>query len=267
MLVRLGFSVATSVEPDILLVDEVLSVGDYAFRDKCLARIASLQNRGTAILYVSHNLEEVRRICDRVIWLRDAQVVCEGQPDEIVRAYINYTLRERGIEVWHLGDDAERGRRLGIGGMEILDCVLLDHQGKPTHTLSSGERFLLRIDYRTDKMLEAVVFGVSVYNKDNIRVLSPDSHVYHEVPPQKSASIYLVIEDFPLKSGHYDLTVAASDPRSSEYAPYVHHHRTYTFEILKGEGVQDGLVKVLHRWIRTSDWEQVRAALKKVNHA
>jgi ABC-type polysaccharide/polyol phosphate transport system ATPase subunit len=89
MLVRLGFSVATSFRPDILLVDEVLAVGDQTFRQQCLERISDMRSRGTAILYVSHNLEEVRRLCDRAMWLDDGRIQARGNPEDVVQAYVD----------------------------------------------------------------------------------------------------------------------------------------------------------------------------------
>lgn len=262
MLVRLGFSVATAVNPDILLVDEVLSVGDYAFRQQCLERIAALQRQGASILYVSHNLEEVRRVCDRAIWLYNALPELEGLPDEVVRAYLNHTLRERGLQIWDLGNTDERGRRLGSGDLEILDCVTLDEQQRPTHTFINGAPFVVRIDYRCLQPIRQAVFGVSIYTEEGVRVANPDSQVLYNFPASECASIYLLVPDLPLRPGKYDLTVAASDPTATEYKPYAHHQRAYTFEVIAGKVPQEGLVRLGHTWIQTSEWEQIRAALK-----
>jgi ABC-type polysaccharide/polyol phosphate transport system ATPase subunit len=188
MLVRLGFSVATSVSPDVLLVDEVLSVGDYAFRQKCLNRIDELRAAGTAILYVSHNLQEVRRICDRVLWLHDARIEDEGRPDKVIQDYMTYTLRARGLEVWKLGDLEKRGRQLGVGGIDLLTYTLVDDNGEAAHSMVSGERFLLRLDYQCHRPLAHVVFGVSIYDDRSVRIVNMNSRVFHDMQPGEPAT-------------------------------------------------------------------------------
>ena len=87
MVVRLGFAVATEVDPDILIIDEVLAVGDESFREKCLSRMADFRKRGTTILFVSHALESIRSTCDRAIWVEGGQIQRSGAVDEVVHAY------------------------------------------------------------------------------------------------------------------------------------------------------------------------------------
>jgi lipopolysaccharide transport system ATP-binding protein len=89
MLARLGFAVAVHTDPDLLLVDEVLAVGDHAFQQKCIARIHEIQRSGTTILFVSHDAETVRRLCDRVLWLRDGKLVADGAPGPILDEYLH----------------------------------------------------------------------------------------------------------------------------------------------------------------------------------
>ncbi len=88
MLARLGFSVAAHTDPDLLLVDEVLAVGDHAFQQKCMDRIAALRKQGTTILFVSHDASAVARLCDRVLWLRDGQLHRDGRPGPILEEYL-----------------------------------------------------------------------------------------------------------------------------------------------------------------------------------
>ena len=263
MLVRLGFSVATSINPDILLVDEVLSVGDFSFRKKCLERIEALQRGGAAILYVSHNLDEVRTVCDRAIWLHEAVVRAEGEPDDVVRAYTNFTLRERGLEVWELGSASGHGGRFGSGGIEILDCVLLDRAGNSTESWAGGEPLVIRIDYQCHRPVAEVRFGVSIYTEDGIRVANPDSPTYYTLAAGEERSVYMIIDNAQLRPGTYDLTVAASDPRAVEYSPYVHQHRAYRFNVLAGDHAPEGLVFLPSQWLRTNDWTRVEALLRE----
>ncbi len=257
MLVRLGFAVATCIEPDILLVDEVLSVGDQSFRQRCLERIDQMRARGTAILTVSHNLEEIRRICDRALWLHQGQVQVEGQPDEVIHAYMNHILRERELQVWELGDEEGRGRRFGSGEVEITGAATLDGEGRPCSAFTSSTRFVVRIDYRCRRPVDNWAFGLSIYAQDGTWVTSPNSIGQNEaLHIAESGSIYYVVDRLALRPGLYELTVAVFDPTAPQYKPYDHHHRAYIFSVVEGAVGQDGLVEFPHRWLDERGWAE-----------
>jgi lipopolysaccharide transport system ATP-binding protein len=236
------------VDPDILLVDEVLAVGDYAFHHRCLDRIAHLQSNGTAILYVSHNLDEVRSICDRVIWLREAHVEYDGAPDRVVRAYINYNLRSRGLEVTELGDAEQRGRQMGSGELVITDCLPLNAQGDPVQSVTHGDALTLCVTYDTLEPLRQVVFGVSIYTEDGVRVVTADSEPYEDHTAGSGFRAYLTFAELPLRSGRYELTVAAHDPASEQYKPYAHHHRAYELTVVAVGEEQEAVVRIPYYW-------------------
>ena len=90
MCMRLGFSIAVHYEPDILLIDEVLAVGDISFQKKCLTKIKELQKRGTTIVFVSHSLEQIKELCDWVIWLEKGEIKSEGFPNKVIREYQSF---------------------------------------------------------------------------------------------------------------------------------------------------------------------------------
>jgi len=262
MLVRLGFAVATSVNPDILLVDEVLAVGDWSFRVKCVERIEEMQRRGVSILYVSHNLDEVRRVCARAVWLDEGQIQQEGHPDEVVRAYVNQALQERGIQMLALGDDQGRGQRMGSGEVEITGAATLDGEGCPRDSFTSGAPFIVRIDYCCRQPIKAWAFGLSIYTEDNIWVTSPNSIEQNEhLQVAVSGSVYYLVEQLPLKAGNYELTVAVFDPTASVYQPYDHWHRKYRFAVVERQRPmpQDGLVELPHRWMDDRHWSEWEA--------
>jgi len=96
MVMRLGFAVATDVDPDILIIDEILSVGDEAFQQKCLARMEGFRNDGATILFVSHGLEDIRFLCNRAIWIDQGRIQCSGPPDEVIHAYREGVLAGSG---------------------------------------------------------------------------------------------------------------------------------------------------------------------------
>jgi len=95
MVARLGFAIATSVNPDILIVDEVLGVGDYKFRAKCEERIRSMIKQGVTVLLVSHDIKQIQNMCTRAILLQQGEIACIGDVDEVCRAYGESTAKER----------------------------------------------------------------------------------------------------------------------------------------------------------------------------
>jgi lipopolysaccharide transport system ATP-binding protein len=262
MYLRLGFSVAVHADPEILLVDEVLAVGDIAFQKKCLERIAEMRAQGMTILYVSHNHEQVRSLCDRVIWLNNGVIQAEGDPDEVVRAYLNYTLKERGLQVWELGGNQERGRHIGGGALEITAAATLDGEGLPCDTFVDGSPFVVRIDYRCSQPITRWAFGLSIHTEDGIWVTSPNSiEQSYRLQVGSSGSIYYVVDHLPLRAGVYELTVAAFDPIASHYKPYDHLHRMYQFTVAERERAvpQDGLVELPHQWLDERGWTKRQA--------
>jgi ABC-type polysaccharide/polyol phosphate transport system ATPase subunit len=96
MLVRLAFAIATAIEPDILLVDEVLAAGDAAFQAKAYQRMRGLISRARAVIFVSHDIDSVRRLCDRVVWLDHGRIRAAGAPDDVIRAYLRQSAEDAG---------------------------------------------------------------------------------------------------------------------------------------------------------------------------
>lgn len=138
MKMRLAFSVAVHTTPDVLLVDEFLSVGDRLFQDKCLDRISELKAQGVAIVLISHNTDQIQRMCDRTLWLNRGLVVAEGATEAIVAQY----LGESNLK------PKEQIERYGTGTVEILEVRLLDSQNCPVSEINSGEPLTVEISYQ-----------------------------------------------------------------------------------------------------------------------
>ncbi|MBK5092766.1 MAG: ABC transporter ATP-binding protein [Actinobacteria bacterium] len=150
MYVRLGFAVAINVDPDILIIDEVLAVGDEAFQRKCLDRINEIQNAGKTIIFVTHNVDVTQEICNRVIMLDQGNIVKEGTPKEVVPFY------HKAMESHE--ESAERGdRRVTVTGAELLNG-----EGNPASEFSTGESMKIRVSYIVAEPVEDPVFGFSI---------------------------------------------------------------------------------------------------------
>jgi lipopolysaccharide transport system ATP-binding protein len=155
MYVRLAFAVAAHLEPEILIVDEVLAVGDAAFQKKCIGKMGSFARSGRTVLFVSHNMEAVRSLCQRCVWLKDGRLHKDGEVDEIVEAYFNCISDERSFSCENLEY-----------GISIEKVVLRNGRGAETSQFRPGEDLIVEISYDARKRLERpyVVLGVQGIN-------------------------------------------------------------------------------------------------------
>src|ERR1700678_2891122 len=152
MYVRLGFSVAINVDPDVLLVDEVLAVGDEAFQRKCNEKFAELRNDGKTIVLVSHGMLTVQNLCDRVAWFSHGHLMQVGHPNEVIDAYVETVQVDREVD--------ELGRpRWGSGEGRIVEVELLDGTGASVTKVHGGGPAVIRLHYHMEEAIERPVFG------------------------------------------------------------------------------------------------------------
>lgn len=162
MYVRLGFSVAAHLEPDILLVDEVLAVGDAGFRARCLERIAQLRRAGTTICFVTHNILSIRGLCDRAIFIEKGAVVADGDPDTVVTAYNHYLSGRADFNF--VTKRVEDGTR----DVRIVAVELCGDDGVPRTRFRFGETLQVRVRYELERPLDSPVFGVDIRRSDGL---------------------------------------------------------------------------------------------------
>jgi ABC-type polysaccharide/polyol phosphate transport system ATPase subunit len=206
MYVRLGFSVAINVDPDILLVDEVLAVGDEAFQRKCLERFAELKNSGKTVVIVTHSMASVVTMCDHAIWFKKGHKMADGHPREVVEAYTgSINLDEHR--------PTERGDRWGSGEARIERVELLDGDGRQVTRIGSGEPLTVRLWYATSEPVARPVFSVSLQTLQGVVISGPTTREPGEVPDKLDGEGWLDfrLDHFPLLPGTYDLTVSLTD--------------------------------------------------------
>ncbi len=155
MTVRLGFSVAAHLEPDILLVDEVLAVGDLAFRTKCQVRIQDMKEAGVAIVLVSHNLHTISHVCTRAVTFEKGQVIFEGDTEEAIDAYRTSLIQDN--------EDLADALRAGTGEIRIEGLEILNANGCVQEFFEVGESMKLRLHYKAEKAVENPVFNVTMH--------------------------------------------------------------------------------------------------------
>jgi ABC-2 type transport system ATP-binding protein/lipopolysaccharide transport system ATP-binding protein len=161
MYLRLAFSVAAHIEPDILVVDEVLAVGDAEFQAKCVGRMHSAEREGRTVVFVSHNLDAVMQLCTEAIWLDRGVVTAEGSTESVVDAYVAAATSQghEASPLMHTGD-------------VTLDRVrLLDESGHPTRSLRRGRSFGIDVTYTVNERVPALDLSVLIFNASGMRVL------------------------------------------------------------------------------------------------
>lgn len=206
MYVRLGFSVAINVDPDVLLVDEVLAVGDEAFQRKCNEKFAELRNQGKTIVLVSHSMASVQSLCHRVAWFSHGHLMDIGTPKDVIEAYTDT------VQVDHQVD--EEGRpRWGSGEGKIVGIELLDSSGAPVTRIHAGDALTVRLHYETEEAIERPVFQLSISTLEGFVVSAPKSRDVGCVPEKLEGAghVDVAFESVPLLHGTYDLSVALMD--------------------------------------------------------
>ncbi len=248
MYVRLGFSVAVHTEPEVLLIDEVLAVGDQNFQHKCLERILAMREQGITICFVSHGLESVRRLCSHAIWLDDGTVQAAGSVDDTISAYLRHAAAEEE-ETRKGTTTSEDKRRWGTRDVEITGVSFLDGAGKERHVFQVGEPWAVRLCYRASRRIENPVFGLAVFRNDGLHVCGPNTQFAGlDIPVvEGEGDILYRVDNLPLMDGTYFVSVAAHNRAST--VTYDFHDRLYTFRVRQVEkGERYGLVSFGGEW-------------------
>lgn len=206
MFVRLGFSVAITVEPDLLLIDEILAVGDESFQQRCLEKFADLRRSGRTIVLVSHGLDAVRNICDRAAWLDHGSLVKEGEAHDVVTAYLESVRDDRRAHEHASGDlvtDEE-----AEGGWHIEAVRLVDEVGRDVDVIESGSQLTVRVEVSAARD-DDVALAIGLYRTDGVHVAGPVHHFRTGGPGRRLVDYR--IPNLPLAAGTYDISTRLLD--------------------------------------------------------
>jgi ABC-type polysaccharide/polyol phosphate transport system ATPase subunit len=281
MYMRLGFAVAIHVNPEVLLVDEVLAVGDEAFTHKCLDKFAEFRRRNKTILLVTHSLSLVERFCDDAIWLENGKAMAHGDPRRIVDAYLSAV--EKGEDELLAETTAKAVKhavatqtqeppvpaepqpppqaqpegelrnmfqavegRWGSHEIEITDVTLLDKDGQPGFVFHSGDPMAIRLRVSAHAPATDFVFGVSLFNVDGVCCYGTNTFI-EQMDPQTlegDVTITFAIESLELVEGTYKVDVAV---HTCDGYPYDYHRLLYTFRV-KSRVPDAGIYRPRHHW-------------------
>jgi ABC-type polysaccharide/polyol phosphate transport system ATPase subunit len=172
MYARLAFSVAAHVDPDVLLVDEVLSVGDAIFQEKCLNRMKEIRDKGKAMVFVSHNMIAVQNICSRVIWLDHGKVRAVGEPEEVISRYLHnqYFGQQNILDL----EEGEELFRYDEGSVVVEAIKILDEAGEPFQTIRGGGSVKVEVHYSAKRQLNSPNIQIYLTDKQHHRLMGSD---------------------------------------------------------------------------------------------
>jgi ABC-2 type transport system ATP-binding protein len=250
MYVRLGFSVAINVDPDVLLVDEVLAVGDEQFQRRCAEKFADLRNAGKTVVIVSHALEAVRNMCDRLAWLEDGRVHDIGTPGNIIDTYVGGAHEDRQQ------DDAGK-TRWGSGEARVERIELLGPDGAPTNRVHTGDAVVLRFHYDAREPIERPVFGTAIHTVEGIHLTGPNTREGgREIEKiDGTGHVDLRVPKLMLLPGTYDVTASLYDWACVHAFDF--RQRALRFDVETGEPAErhGGVVTLGGEWSVHPDHE------------
>lgn len=258
MYVRLGFAVAVHVDPDILLIDEVLSVGDEEFSAKCVAKIQEMKYRGVTLVFVTHQLDQVRTLCDRALWLDRGEAAQIGDPARVVDAYLQQVAapqtahaapppqEEEASEEPEPKPPSDEEERWGSGEVVLRRVALVDAKGFELVALGAGSAVTIDIDVDVRVPQEDFVFGIGIYHADGTCVYGTNTDLEGFAPERLDAAgrVRFTMPSLDLVAGQYriDAAIHTRNGRAFDY-------RRGVLRFVVGSRVHDiGVYRPKHTW-------------------
>ncbi len=231
MYVRLGFAIAVHSHCDILLIDEVLAVGDVNFQAKCIEKIKSLDREGITKIFVSHSFDAVQQLCPNAIYLSQGKIHRQGETSQVLEEFRKDVIAGRV-------DDAKALRR-GSREIEITKIEFLDAAGLAKQSFQRGERLRIKISFWAKKAIQEPSFLITIFQEDGQPIYNTKTHSYSFKMGwvHGHAGIVYTIESVPLHTGKYWFSIGCFD--SSGYIPYDYHEKMYFLLIEKGSDIPD----------------------------
>ncbi|NWO19321.1 ABC transporter ATP-binding protein [Leptotrichia sp. oral taxon 223] len=264
MYMRLAFSVAINVDADILLIDEILAVGDARFQAKCFNKMLELKKRGITIVIVSHDLGSIERLCNRAVWIENGKIKDEGIPHDIVAEYLDDIMNKDKNEKIKIKDqskvnDQEKKKevfeekniekeekkkkdknRTGNKDIEIINIKLLNEKNEVSDTYNSEDKLKIKVKYKkNNEKLKDSVFGFGIFRNDGLNCYGTNTFIdnFEKIKIQDEGIVEVDIESIQLLEGKYYLDIAFHDEYGKPY-DYIRKANFFTvYSILKDTGI------------------------------
>ena len=263
MYTRLAFSVAINVDADILLIDEILAVGDANFQAKCFNKLREIKASGTPIVIVSHSLGQIEQICDRSIWICEGKIAMEGKPKEVHLEYLDYMntqridqqekerLRLQKLELQNMQAEEEKKRkakmkRYGSEDAKFTQIKMLDADGKEQTTFRTGEKMVLDLSYHVEKKVTDAVFGYGIFRSDGLWVYGTNTRIdrVDNFDIDKDGRFVITMPELNLIPGQYwlDITIEYGEGNPVDY-----YKEALKFEVVSNM-TDVGVARIAHSW-------------------
>lgn len=271
MYMRLAFSVAINVDADILLIDEILAVGDANFQAKCFNKLKEIKSHGTTIVIVSHSLGQIEQICDRSIWIHEGLIRAEGPPKEIDLEYLDFMgqkLQEstrKELEEKNQQEEEEKSgseqeaeenteaeetpeekKRWGSGAARIKRIKAFTSDGAEQRIFRTGEDIKFRLDYTVKETVKDAVFGIGIFNRDGVQCYGTNTRIdkHPEFSLDKNGTAEITLEKVGLLPGEYLIDFAIE---TGDGIPVDYYREAYTIEMISAAG-DVGIARITHNW-------------------
>ena len=265
MYMRLAFSVAINVDADILLIDEILAVGDANFQAKCFNKPKEIKAHGTTIVIVSHSLGQIEQICDRSIWIHEGLIRAEGPPKEIDLEYLDFmgqklqesTRKELEEKQQEEGsaepaeeetqeETPEEKKRWGSGAARIKKIRAYASDGAEQRIFRTGESIRFKLDYSVREKVPDAVFGIGIFNRDGVQCYGTNTRIdkLPEFSLEKSGTAEIFLEKADLLPGEYLLDFAIE---TGDGIPVDYYREAYKIEMISNIG-DVGISRIEHKW-------------------
>lgn len=263
MYLRLGFSIAINVNPDILLIDEILAVGDENFQKKCFEKIDKFKNEGKTIILVSHDLAVIEKLCDRVFLIDNGKQYYKENPIDVISEYHKILFKKRKFALRSNQDEfaqdaalqekpssASESNRWGSREVEITAIEFFNDKNVESFIFKTGDFLKIRIDYIAKKKVEKPVFGIAIYREDGIHLCGPNTNTGNCNIDfiEGEGSIEYMMNSMPFLPGTYIFTVSIYD--FSLLHAYDHWERCLTFSVVENKEIKEkfGAIYIPSEW-------------------
>lgn len=278
MYMRLAFSVAINVNADILLIDEILAVGDVNFQAKCFNKLREIKSQGTTIVIVSHSMGQIEQICDRSIWIHEGKIKAEGVPRDIDMEYLNFMGEKREADAVQRFEkreseaqkEAEAGKcvqepenrenqqkeekieepavkkRWGNGKARFKEIYMTDTAGKKKTVFASEDSMRICMSYAVKDKVEDAVFGIGIFRSDGLQCYGTNTRIeqFDKFDLVKDGMVVVNLKKLLLLPGQYTLDVAIESDMAT---PVDYYKESYVFEVYSSLG-DVGVSRIEHTW-------------------
>lgn len=255
MAARVAFATAINVEPDILIVDEALSVGDVAFQNKCIRKMVSMMENGVTVLFVSHDTQAIKKFCTKAIWLRDGQKIMDGDAENVTNAYISYSsygLETKFVESMASSREIIKTKmefksKFGTGDAEYTYAGFFDENNKETKVLLQGKKFCFRAIVQVNsREITDIANGITFIDRLNNRIITMNSYMYKKplerVISNSSFEVNFAFKLPKIAPGEYVVDVALAEGTQMIHQQLCWINSALTVNVVSNDSIDSGCI-------------------------